>query len=123
MKKFLLYITLKWIVFYSYQFLTGDTTWDFEKANFEGIMLSVFMLIALPLLELIILYYPIHFALRQKKWSTIMLLIFAFSLEFLIGWFATNQSFENWMAIKLLLSICLFLIIYRNQLYKKPYAT
>lgn len=74
------------------------------------------MLLALPLVELVVLYYLFQLALRQKGWNTILLLIVTFGLEFIIGWFATNQNFEVWMAVKIVLSVVLFVLMYRKQL-------
>ncbi|MDB5143490.1 MAG: hypothetical protein JWQ66_2203 [Mucilaginibacter sp.] len=110
------YIGLKWSLFYIYQFTEGNTKWDFDKVNGEGLFLSIFMLLILPLLEIVILFFPFYLALKQKGWIAILILILAFGLEFLIGWYATNQHFEIWMAVKIILSVGLFGLIYRKQL-------
>lgn len=116
--KFTGYILLKWALFYLYQFIEGSTKWSFNKANSEGVFLAVFMLIALPLVELVILFYPLQLALRTKGLNTILLLIASFSLEFAIGWFITNQHFAVWMVVKIILSMLLFGLMYRKQLIK-----
>lgn len=112
--KFAGYILLKWALFYLYQFIES-TKWSFDKINSEGVFLAVFMLIALPLMELVILFYPLQLALRTKGLHTILLLIASFSLEFAIGWFITNQHFAIWMAVKIIISMFLFGLMYRKQ--------
>lgn len=114
--KFTGYILLKWALFYLYQFVEGSTKWSLDNNNSEGIFLAVFMLIALPLVELVILFYPLQLALRTKGSMAILLLIASFSLEFILGWFATNQHFAVWMAAKIILSMLLFGLMYRKQL-------
>jgi len=114
--KFAGYIALKWVFFYIYQFTTGGTKWSFDKVNGEGLFLAAFMLLILPLVEMVVLFFPFQFALKQKGWLAILILIVTFGLEFLIGWFATNQHFAVWMAIKIALSAVLFGLMYRKQL-------
>jgi len=114
--KFAGYILLKWTLFYIYQFSDSDTEWNWNKANGEGLFLAAFMLLALPLIELIVLFFPLQLALRQKGWILIALLIAIFGLEFIIGWIASNQRFEVWMSVKIMLSIGLFWLMYRKQL-------
>ena len=114
--KFAVYILLKWTLFYVYQFTGGSTRWSFDKVNGEGFFLATFMLIALPLVELVVLFFPLQLALRLKGWITTLILILVFGLEFVIGWFATNQNFEDWMAVKVALSVVLFVVMYRKQL-------
>lgn len=114
--KFAVYILLKWTLFYVYQFVGGSTKWNLDKVNGEGIFLAAFMLLALPLVEFVILFLPLQWALRQKGWITILLLVVVFGLEFIIGWYATNQHFEVWMAVKVILSGGLFWLMYRKQL-------
>lgn len=114
--KFSVYILLKWTLFYTYQFIEGSTKWNWDKVNAEGIFLAVFMLLALPLVELVVLFFPFQWVLKQKGLMTILLLAIAFGLEFIIGWYATNQHFEVWMVVKILLSAVLFGFMYRKQL-------
>ncbi len=116
LKLFILYISLKWLMFYIYQFLTGNTKWNFEDANIEGIFLALFMLTIIPLIETFVLFFPFQWALKTHGWIMISILIGTFSLELLIGWFATNQYFATWMLIKIVLSVFLFLLIYRKQI-------
>lgn len=115
-KLFVLYIAIKWILFYVYQFTSSNPNWSFEKANGEGVFLAAFMLLILPLVEVVVLFFPFQWALKQRSWLMILFLIMIFGLEFFIGWFATNQHFEIWMFVKLLLSISLFLFVYREQI-------
>jgi len=115
-KTFALYIGLKWTLFYIYQFSTSNTKWNFSKANSEGIFLAAFMLLIIPLSELVILYLPFYAALKQRGWIAMLILAGAFGLEFIISWFATNQRYETWMLVKLILSITLFFVIYRKQM-------
>jgi hypothetical protein len=114
--KFAGYILLKWTLFYIYQFAGSDIKMNWNKANGEGILLTAFMLLALPIIELVILFYPLQLALRQKGWILISLLIAIFGLELIIGWIATNQQFEVWMAIKIVLSVSLFWVMYRKKI-------
>lgn len=116
-QKFVVYIVLKWIVFYTYQFTDRNVKWNTDGVNKEGIFLAVFMLLALPLMEILILFFPLDFALKQKGWRSILFLVLVFSLEFIIGWVATNQHFEVWMIVKIVLSTSLFLGMYGKQLY------
>lgn len=109
------YILLKWIIFYIYQLTGSDVKWNWNKANGEGIFLTAFMLLALPIIELVILFYPLQLALMQKGWILISLLIAIFGLEFIIGSIATNQQFEVWMVIKIVLSVSLFWVMYRKK--------
>ncbi|WP_108555379.1 hypothetical protein [Pedobacter sp. HMWF019] len=74
------------------------------------------MLLALPLIELFVLFFPLQFALKQKGWMTISVLTAVFGLEFIIGWIAANQYLEAWMIVKIALGIGLFWLMYRKQL-------
>ncbi len=103
-------------MFYIYQFSTGDTKWNFGDANTEGIFLGVFMLTILPLIETFVLFFLFKWALKKHGWIMISILVGTFSLEYLIGWFATNQYFATWMLIKIVLSIFLFLLVYRKKI-------
>jgi len=114
--KFIGYIVLKWVLFYIYQFTEGNTKWSFYKVNGEGLFLAAFMLLILPLAEIAILFFPFHFALKQNGKLTVLILIVAFGLEFLLGWYAINQHFETWMAVKIILSAGLFWLMYRKRL-------
>ncbi len=109
------YILLKWICFYIYQFAGSSVKWN-QTTNYEGRILGAFMLLALPILEIIVLIFPFHLAMKQKGWVTILILILTFTLEFLIGWYATNQHLEVWMGVKIILSVLLFYFLYRKQL-------
>lgn len=116
--KFAGYILLKWLLFYIYQIIERgkyETWWD-KATNTEGLFLAAFMLSALPIAELLILIIPFQFALKQKGWLATAILVFAFAIEFTIGWYATNQNLELWMIAKIALSIGLFCGLYRQQL-------
>jgi hypothetical protein len=113
--KFVGYILLKWLCFYIYEFAESDFKLN-PKANNDGYILAAVMLFTLPLLEIIVLVLPINFALKQKGWIMISILIFAFLIEFIMGWYATNQKFEVWMFVKIILSIGLFYYLYRKEL-------
>lgn len=114
--KFTTYIVLKWVLFYIYQFLSGGVRWKFNNVNSQGLFLAAFMLLTLPLVEIVVLYFPFHLALRLRSSLSIPILFLSFALEFLIGWYATNQHFEVWMVAKIFLSIVLFCIMYSKQL-------
>lgn len=113
--KFAGYITVKWLMFYAYQFLGTGNKWN-QTINYEGRILAAFVLLALPILEVIVLFFPFQLALKQKGWLVLLMIILIFLIEFAIGWFATNQKFEIWMAIKIVLSVILFMFFYRKQL-------
>lgn len=112
------YIAVKWAVFYTYQFLEGNSKWDFRKANGEGLFLAAFMLLALPLLEIVLFFLPVRLSFQQSGWIRLFILTFVFCLEFVLGWYATNQNLEAWMVVKIVLGILLFLLFYRKQLMK-----
>ena len=114
--KFSGYILLKWTLFYIYQFVGNHTKWNWDKVNGEGLFLAAFMLLALPLIELFVLFFPLQFALKQKGWMTISVLTAVFGLEFIMGWIAANQHLEAWMIVKIALGIGLFWLMYRKQL-------
>lgn len=114
--KFSGYILLKWTLFYIYQFAGNHTKWNWDKVNGEGLFLAAFMLLALPLIELFVLFFPLQFALKQKGWMTISVLTAVFGLEFIIGWIAANQYLEAWMIVEIALGIGLFWLMYRKQL-------
>jgi hypothetical protein len=113
--KFVGYILLKWLCFYIYQFAESDFKLN-PKVNNDGYILAAVMLFTLPLSEIIVLALPINFALKQKGWVMVSILIFAFLIEFIMGWYATNQKFEVWMLVKMILSIGLFYYLYRKEL-------
>jgi hypothetical protein len=117
--KFVGYIALKWILFWVYQIVeSGEkSNWDWSKLNgWESIIYTSGLLLLLPIIEIIVLAGPFYLALKQRGWIMIMLLVLTFVLEFLIGWFATNEKFALWMLVKLVLSIGLFFLFFRNQL-------
>ncbi|MEN5231891.1 hypothetical protein [Sphingobacterium faecium] len=116
--KFVGYIIMKWIAFYTYQFLEGTSKWDFGKANREGLFLATFMLLALSLLEVVLFFLPVRLSFQQSGWIKLLILTFVFCLEFGLGWYTTNQNLEVWMVVKMVLSILLFLVFYRKQLMK-----
>ncbi|MEJ5146932.1 hypothetical protein [Sphingobacterium sp. MYb388] len=109
------YIAVKWVIFYIYLFLDGNSKWDFGRVNVEGFFLAVFMLLSLPILEVGLLFLPVRLSFRQSKWTRLLILFCVFSLEFALGWYATNQDLETWMLVKIGLSILLFLLFYRKQ--------
>ena len=113
--KFIGYISAKWLLFYIYQFLESGNKLN-QITNHEGRILAAIMLLLLPVIEILVLYLPFQFALKQKGLLTIFILFLAFAIEFSIGWFATNQKYEIWMVIKILLSVILFFLFYRRQL-------
>jgi hypothetical protein len=115
--KFTLYIIIKWLVFYTYQFIEKNEKWTWERPEGkDGLFLAAFMLLGLPILELILLFLPFHFALKQKGWLLLLLLAIIFISEFFIGFYLTNQNIELWMIIKIIISILIFGLMYREQL-------
>lgn len=116
--KFAGFILLKHLILGLYYFnKPGTSDWDWSRVKTtESIIYTFGMLLALPLLEMIILILPFQLALKQKGWVAIIILIFAFVLEFIIGWYATNQNLEVWMVVKIILSVVLFFFMYRKQL-------
>ena len=118
--KFSGYIFLKWICIYSYLFIENGSRWKWsQQTNSEGLLLAVFMLLALPLLELVILFWPFEFALKKRRWQTAIILSLSFILEFLLTWYATNQQITTWMIVKIALSVIIYLFLYRKQLTGK----
>lgn len=115
--KFVGYILLKWFCFYIYQFAESRFKWN-SKLDKDGYILAVVMLFTLPLLEIIVLIFPINFALKQKGWIMISILVLAFLIEFLMSWYLTNQKIEVWMVVKMILSIGLFSYLYRKELMR-----
>ena len=111
-------MTTKWILFYLYQYLESGTSWKWERVETrEDVYYTVWMLLVLPLAEIILLALPIYIAIRQKGWLMIALLTLTFAIEFAIGWYATNQQISTWMFIKIILSMGLFYFFYRKQLH------
>ncbi len=117
--KFAGYIFLKWVCFYLYQYIESGNAWDWGKVQTaEDWFYTAWMLLALPVLETLVLFLPFHLALKQKGWSLIFMLVLVFTLEFAIGWFATNQHFAIWMVVKIILSAGLFFFFYRKQFFQ-----
>jgi hypothetical protein len=117
--KFISYITLKWILFWGYQFFeSGEkSNWNWDKVNsMESMVYTFGMFLIFPILEIIFLMGPFYLALKKDGWMMIGILVLVFVLEFAIGWFATNQKFALWMVVKLALSIGLFFLFYRKQM-------
>lgn len=115
--KFAGYILLKWVCFYAYQYIESGNKWDWGKVQTkEDTLYTAWMLLALPVLEIIVLVLPFQLALKQKGLFMIFLLVLIFALEFAIGWIATNQRFAVWMVVKIIISAGLFFLIYRKQL-------
>jgi hypothetical protein len=102
--------------FYIYQFSGTQTILDWKHINSEGVLLAAIMLLAMPLTELIIFFFPVMLAPRQNSWIKLLILIQVLGLEFLIGWLFTNQQLALWMVVKILLSAGLFVLIFRKQL-------
>ncbi len=120
--KFLGYISFKWVCFYVYQIAQSNKDWDWGRVKTkEDVYYTAWMLLALPVLELMILIFPFLLALKQKGELAVLILFIAFTLEFIIGWYATNQHLEVWMIVKIVLSMSLFFILYRNQLKPNIY--
>lgn len=118
MFRYIFYIIVKWICFYLYQYLESGHNWNWEKIKTkEDLYYTIWMLIALPITEMIILALPIYLALRQRGWFMFSILSLTFVLEFMIGWYATNQQFSIWMIVKILMSISLFLLFYRKTIW------
>lgn len=115
--KFIGYILLKWVLFYSYQLIESKTewTWNRPEGN-EGLFLAAFMLLSLPILEIILLFFPFYFAIRNRGWLQVILLVIIFSIEFFVGWYTTNQKIEVWMIVKIALSIVLLLTLFKKDL-------
>ncbi|MBB5282951.1 hypothetical protein HNQ92_001077 [Rhabdobacter roseus] len=116
--KFSGYILIKWVCFYLYQFLESRNSWNWEKVNSrEDALFTAWMLLALPILEILILIFPFQLALKQKGIIALFILLLTFSFEFAIGWYATNQRFATWMIIKLFFSVALFYIFYKKEIW------
>ena len=110
-------MALKWVCFYLYQYLESGSGWKWKRVETkEDVYYTAWILLVLPLLEMLLLALPIHLAIRQKGWLMITILVLTFALEFLIGWYATNQQLSIWMIVKIILSVGLFWLFYRKQL-------
>jgi hypothetical protein len=107
------YVLLKWTCFFLYELTMSKVSW--QTPNIEGVLWAIFIIFPWFILELIILWHPFHFALKQKGIRQLLILLVAFLLEFVIGWCLTNQKFETWMLVKLIFSSGLFILIYRRQ--------
>ena len=114
--KFLGYVSLKWLCFYTYLLLNSKSKWNWNQVQTkEDIFYTVWMLLALPIAEIAILLFPFQLALRFRGLWLLVILVFIFILEFTIGWYATNRHLELWMIIKITLSIVLFLLVYEYR--------
>ena len=120
--KFLGYIATKWVLFWCYQIFENkdSSEWNWSNVNSqESLIYTSIMLLLVPILEVIILSGPFYLALKQKGMVMILLLVLTFTLEFVIGWFATNQQLSTWMFVKMILSIGLFFLFYKKELFLK----
>lgn len=115
--RYLGYMGVKWLIFYAYQYFESGKSWTWDKMETkEDVYYTAWMLLILPVVEILLLALPIQLAIRQKGWLMIALLVLTFVLEFAIGWYATNQQLSTWMIVKVFLSIALFWLFYRKQL-------
>lgn len=116
MLKFSCYILLKWLCLYTYLLADSESKWDWDKVKTkEDAFYTAWMLFALPIVELLVLFLPFLLALRSEGLKSIVAFSCVFILEFVVGWYATNQHIELWMIIKITFSIVLFLIVYRYK--------
>lgn len=110
-------MTTKWVCFYFYLYLGSLNSWKWDRVETkEDTYYTIWMLLALPMIEILILTLPIHLAIRQKGWLMIAILVGTFALEFAFGWYATNQQFSMWMIVKIIFSIGIFWLFYRKLL-------
>jgi|AVFP01.1.fsa_nt_gi hypothetical protein len=115
--RYLGYMATKWVCFYLYQYLGSGSSWKWDRVETkEDVYYTAWMLLVIPVVEMLLLALPIHLALRQKGWLMIAILTFTFALEFAIGWYATNQQLSTWMIVKIILSVGLFGLFYRKLL-------
>ena len=108
-------MTIKWTIFYCYLLVESgkNILSDFSKLKTgEDIVYTIWMLAALPVFEMLILIIPFLMALRYKGWIGYMILTFTFLVEFLIGWYATNQKFATWMTIKIFISMLIYVVVF-----------
>ncbi len=115
MLKFVGYIILKWVCIYTFEYFDSSIKWN-QEINHEGWLLAAFMLLAMPLLEIILLTIPFHWALKHKGGILIAILLSTFALEFAIGYYMTTQRFATWIIIKLFFSVALFYLFYKKQI-------
>lgn len=115
--RYLGYMGAKWLIFYAYQYFESSKSWNWNRIeSSEDYYYTAWMLLILPSTEIIILALPFYLSLRQKGWIMLVILAFTFTLEFAIGWYATNQQLSTWMIVKIILSVGLFWLFYRKQL-------
>ena len=114
--KFSACIFLKYLVLYAYLFIRII---DFDLSRVktpEDFFYTLWMLLFLPLVEILVLILPFRFALNQHGIVLIISLTLFWVLEFLLGWTMTSQSLESWMGIKIVLSILLLFLFYGKQI-------
>lgn len=114
--KYLGYMATKWIIFYLYQYIESGENWKWERVKTqEDVYYTVWMFLALPIIEIMLLAIPLHLAIRQKGWIMVLVLVLTFTLEFAVGWYTTNQQLSTWMVVKIGMSMGLFWLFYRKQ--------
>ena len=114
---FCIYILLKYTLLFGYDFIFGDASWDWNNLKTgEDWFYIGWMFFVLPLLEILVLYFPFRIALKQSGSSLYIGLAIVFIVEFFISWVITSQRVEGWMIAKIVLSIILFMIMFRGQL-------
>lgn len=87
-----------------------------SQIQFKYFKIWLTFLLKLPVVEMLLLALPIHLAIHQNGWYMIASLVLTFTLEFAVGWYATNQQLSTWMIVKIILSIGLFWLFYRKKL-------
>lgn len=118
--KFCAYIFLKYTLIFAYDFVIGGATWDWDSLRTREDWIYIgWMFLALPLLEIIILFFPFRIGLRQSGVLMYIILATVFIVEFFISWAVTNQKVETWMIAKVILSVILFLVMFKKQLIVK----
>lgn len=111
-----IYIIVKYFFVFAYNF-----SFSTEQINLDWAYLQtgkdwfyfLWMFFSLPLLEGIILFFPFKMALKYSAPKIYLYLIFIFLLEFFLTWAITNQQLENWMIIKIIISVMLFFIVFQ----------
>lgn len=116
--KFIAYILVQYILIYGYYFVVKKINWHWQNIkNEEDIIFTAWIFLSLPLIEIIILIFPMLMALKKEGVTRYLILIFCFVVEFFICWFMTNEKVETWMIVKIVLSVVLFFLFFRKQLH------
>ena len=116
LKKYLLYIGIKYLLYYSWNFGTSLLDWNYS--NFEGLIYGAIILSILPISEIIILLVPTIWIVQLSKSNKIAISFLAviFIAEFFLTvWMTQNKILEHHY-VKLIISVTVFFIIFIKEI-------